>query len=218
MKDKFEATLRVDLAPDAVWDAVARRDLKTPEMTRPTDAAAGTQVWLPGFDSTAEVLESVPGKLLRMRKDCQPCEGTEIAVRLEAEGSGTKITVVQSGFGAFFDIAANYLAVGWDHILRDLVLAIERGAIVHRHMGAWGPSAGFNFTESASGLVVTGVIPETLAAKMGMAEGDHLLTINSAPVATTRDLSLVMRALPAGSDVTFDWIRGRDTMAATAKL
>ena len=99
MNDKFEATFTVSIAPDVAWSRIARRDLVEHEKTRDKDATAG-QVWLPGFDSTAEILESVPGKLLRVRKDHQPCEGTEIVVRLESAGTGTKITVVQSGFGA----------------------------------------------------------------------------------------------------------------------
>jgi hypothetical protein len=217
MKDKFEATFTVDIAPDAAWTAIAQRDLADHDTTRAESPTSG-QLWLPGFDGTAELLEAVPGKLLRVRKDRMPCEGTEIVVRLEAQGTGTRITVVQSGFGAFFDAAANWLGVGWDHIVRDLILYLERGVIVHRHMRAWGPAPGFNFRETPSGLVVTGVVSGSPAAAAGMAEGDHLLTINGAPVATTRDLALVMRALPVGNEINFDWVRGRGVMAGAGKI
>src|SRR5262249_35088738 len=117
-RDMFEATFKVDIAPDAAWAAIARRDLAEHEKTRDADAPLHSQVWLPGWDGTAEVLESVPPRLLRMRKDTMPCEGTEIVVKLEAADTGTQITVVQSGFGAFFDIAANTLAIGMDLIVK----------------------------------------------------------------------------------------------------
>jgi hypothetical protein len=216
MKDRFEATFSVDLAPTEVWSAIARRTVGTPEETRGDDAVVGEQVWLPGFDGTAAVLESAPNKSLRMRKDTMPCEGTEIAVTLEAEGTGTRITIVQSGFGAFFDIAANLLGIGWDMIIRDLALYVERGVIAHRHFALWGPNLGARLQQHESGLIVHDVTPDTLAARVGLQPDDHLISISKAPVVNERDLAFVLRALKPGSETQVAWLRGRAMMSGSA--
>lgn len=216
MKDRFEATFTVDLAPAEVWAAIARRTVGAPEETRGGDAAVGEQVWLPGFDGTAAVLESAPNKALRVRKDTMPCEGTEIAVTLEAQGTGTRITIVQSGFGAFFDIAANLLGIGWDMIVRDLALYIERGVIAHRHFSLWGPSLGARLKQHESGLIVREITPDTLAARVGLERDDHIISISGAPVVNERDLAFVLRALKPGEQTQVAWLRGRAVMSASA--
>ena len=56
MNDKFEATFVVDLPPEAVWTALARRDRTDHTRTLSEDSA--TQVWLPGWEATCDVIES----------------------------------------------------------------------------------------------------------------------------------------------------------------
>jgi S1-C subfamily serine protease len=153
-----------------------------------------------------------------MRKDTMPCEGTEIVVKLEASGTGTQITVVQSGFGAFFDIAANLLGIGWDMIVKDLALFVERGLIAHRHFGLWGPSLGCSFVEKTSGLEIARLDAGGLAAKAGMANGDHVLALRSVPVVNSRDVAMVMRTFKPGDEVALSWLRGPAVMAGTATL
>jgi uncharacterized protein YndB with AHSA1/START domain len=98
MKDDFEATFVVDLAPDDVWQAITSRAL-------PAEGEGDNDVHyvLPGFPSFERLpmsgasctqLEVEPGRLLSVKKDHHPCAGTEIAVRLEKADTGTRVTVV----------------------------------------------------------------------------------------------------------------------------
>jgi uncharacterized protein YndB with AHSA1/START domain len=210
MKDEFVATFTVEIAPDDVWPALARR---TDDHTQSaTDSPPGTQVWLPGWEMTGEVLEATPGKRLLLRKDAQPCKGTEILVQLEHEESGTKVTVVQSGFGAFFEIALKELALGWEYIWKDLALYLETGVLGHRHMNAWRPGLGAFTKETASGLTITRVQPDTFAARVGLQAGDRLLTLAGATLTMTRDLVVALRTQRDAKDVELAWVRGREKL------
>ena len=87
MKDGFEETFVVELAADAVWETIASRTTQ-----RDADADGDVHYVLPGFPSfvpqkvsgaSGTLVELDPGRLLRVRKDDEPCAGTEIAVTLE---------------------------------------------------------------------------------------------------------------------------------------
>ena len=126
MGDRFEAVFAVDAPADEVWNAFVRDDTSDP-----------ARWWLPGFDATGEEIEVDPGRLLRVHKDSFPCQGTEIAVTLAATETGTKVTVVQSGFGAIFDEMLDALEIGWSHIIADLALNLQRGVRAGRHQRPW---------------------------------------------------------------------------------
>jgi uncharacterized protein YndB with AHSA1/START domain len=215
-KDEFRATFTVELSPAEVWAALAR---KTEDRgASAIDSPPGTQVWLPGWEMTAEVLSAAPEQSLRLRKDAEPCKGTEILVTLEHEDSGTKVTVVQSGFGARFDIALDSLAIGWDFIVKDLALYLETGVLAHRHMNAWGPSLGAMTRETPSGLVVTRVGPSTLAERAGLEVGDRVLTLAGATVASTRDLAIALRTQRGAASVELCWVRGREKQTGSGSF
>ncbi len=85
MKDEFEATFVVELAADAVWEALTSRTVSG-------DADDGVHYVLPGFTSLVpldvagasfRLIEQETGRLLRVKKDHEPCAGTEVAIRLE---------------------------------------------------------------------------------------------------------------------------------------
>jgi len=215
MKDEFVATFTVEVAPDDVWPALARRTDDRGQSA--IDSAPGTQVWLPGWEMTGEILEVTPGKRLRLRKDAQPCKGTEILVQLEHEGTGTKVTVVQSGFGAHFEIALKGLSLGWEFIQADLALYLETGVMGHRHLNAWA-SFGANTEESPSGLVITRVQADTLASRVGLEPGDRLLTVAGASLTITRDLVVALRTQRGGEKVELAWVRGRQKLKGTGSL
>jgi uncharacterized protein YndB with AHSA1/START domain len=135
--DKFETTFSISAAPDVVWNRLDQRD----EDGR----------WLlPAFEAQADEVDVEPGTKLHVRKVTEPCAGSEIVIVLEHEGSGTKVTVAQSGFPAWFATATDAFAVGWRHIVADLALYLDRGVRGGRHARPW-RSSGARFARRSSG-------------------------------------------------------------------
>jgi hypothetical protein len=104
----FETTFEVRATPEQAWkvldDAQAGRVDGTGEPRR---------WWLPGFEGTGVEIECEPGRHLTVRKESMPCVDTTIAITFEHLASGTRITVVQSGFDeAFVDAAGDAF---WTH-------------------------------------------------------------------------------------------------------
>jgi hypothetical protein len=204
MDDRFEATFVVSTAPADTWAELAR------------GRRSDDRWWLPGFVTTAEVCAVDEGKQLRARKTEQPCAGTEIVVTLEASESGTKVTIVQSGFGAFFEQALDALTIGWSHIVADFLVYLERGIDGGRHARPWA-ALGCSLHETAAGLAVDSVWGG-FAEAAGLQADDLLLTVGGAPILTRRELETVMRVMPAGTEIDATWAHGRDLARATAQL
>jgi hypothetical protein len=216
MKDEFRATFSVSIAPARVWPELARSPEDHGQSA--VESGPGTQVWLPGWEMTAEVLKVVPGEQLLLRKDTQPCKGTEILIALEDEGSGTSVTIVQSGFGAFFDKALNWLGIGWDYIVKDLALYLETGVLAHRHHSAWALGLGADILESPTGLVVAQVSGDGIASRAGVQAGDRLLTLAGAQLANTRDLVIALGTQRGVKSVELSWVRGGERVKGSATL
>ena len=155
MKDDFEATFVVEMAKDDVWEALTRQTVEA------DDGGSDVHYVLPGFPSfppldvpgaRCTLVEMQAGSLLRVKKDHFPCAGTEIAVRLEQADTGTRVTVVQSGFGAFLDAVGRDTVSAHGHqIVRDLRLYLERGLTVPGT--AWGPSLGAILEQAVMDLI-----------------------------------------------------------------
>jgi hypothetical protein len=216
MKDDFEATFVVDLATDEVWDALTRR-------TTPGDEGELHYV-LAGFPSFAPLdvpgasctpLEIEPERLLRVRKDHEPCAGTEIAVRLEKLETGTRITVVQSGFGPFLDFVGRDTVFAHGHqIVNDLRLYIERGLTVPGTV--WGPSLGALARVTGTGLELTRVEEGGFADSAGMSAGDLLLTLRGIRLHDIGQLGTVLALTNVGDSADVTWARGREPMSGKA--
>jgi hypothetical protein len=197
MEDGFEATFVVSAAPELVWERLSGR------VSDGADA-----LWrLPAFEGLGEELHVEPGQQLHVRKVTEPCAGTEIVITLEHEGSGTKVTVVQSGFGAMWTFAADALEVGWHQILADLALYLERGVHGARHMRRWG-NFGCVFRDTDFGLEVVSTMGDSLAQRVGLAAGDIVIAVAGAPVVTRAELESLLRVLPTGETVEVEWVRG----------
>jgi uncharacterized protein YndB with AHSA1/START domain len=216
MKDEFRTTFSVSIEPDRVWPELARRPEDHGQSA--IESEPGTQVWLPGWEMTAEVLKVVPGEQLLLRKDAQPCKGTEILIQLEHEDTGTRLTVVQSGFGAFFDKAVDSLAIGADFIFKDLALYLETGVFAHRHLNAWGPGFGAFTRETPTGLLITQVTGDGIAARAGLRAGDRLISFAGASIGNTRDLSVALRTQRGVKEVELYWVRDREKAKGSATL
>jgi hypothetical protein len=218
MKDDFEATFVVDLAPAEVWETLTRRTLER-------DAAQGGEVHyvLPGFPSferlplsgaSCSPLEIQEGRLLRLKKDHQPCAGTEIAVRLEQAGTGTRVTIVQSGFGPFLDIVGRDTVFGHGHqIVRDFRLYLERGLTAPGMV--WGPGLGARTKQTPTGLEVVAV-DGGFAKTAGLRAGDLLLSLRGIRLHDTQQLWTVLALTEPGASADVTWARGREAMTGKA--
>ena len=198
--DRFEATfvLRVDRA--TAW-------------TRLTDHA---DAWLPGFDSTTTRIEVDEGARLHVTKDEEPCAGTDVVVTLTDVGTGTRITVVQSGFGDRLPAPYEIMAVGWRHIVADLETYLTTGAHAARHLRPWG-DLGAVAIPDAGGMRISDVRAATLAARLGLEDDDLLVVLGGAPVSSHDELVTVLRVLDGRQGpVEAEWVRQGDLARSSA--
>ena len=219
MKDDFEATFVVELDAEAVWEALTER-------TVPGETPGEVHYVLPGFPSLEPLpvpgarctaLEVEPGRLLRVRKDHHPCAGTEIAVRLEQAETGTRVTVVQSGFGSFLDIAGrDTVFTHGAQIARDLHLYLARRLTVPGTR--WGAQLGANLHQTPVGLEVDSLHPGGFAEAAGLAPGDLLLTLRGIRLHDLQQLWTVLALTEPGGEAKISWARGTSQMDAKASF
>ena len=208
--DGFEATFVVSTPRPEAW---ARLERAAPAAEGMGEARPG-QWWIPGIEAAADELEVVPEERLRARKAVEPCKGTEIVLTLEDDETGTRITIVQTGFGSGFSSARPWLAAGWSTILADLVIFFERGVSLGRHASMWW-SIGCDVEETDEGLVVRGPFRHGgLAAEAGLEDGDLILKLQGSPIVTVKDLSVLTRGpLRPGAEVRVRVLRGIDDVS-----
>jgi hypothetical protein len=211
--DGFEATFVVGTPRAAAWKLLADAAPASPALPAPEPG----QWWLPAWEGAADELEVVPEQLLRVRKATFPCEGTEIVVTMQDEGTGTRITIVQNGFGPDLDARRAWLEAGWWAIRADLFLYFDRGVPAGRHLRPWA-SIGCEVVESPAGLVAGEVSPGQCADQAGVQPGDLLLSVAGAPVVVVRELAVLVRALRSGTEVTLQYLRADQVRTATGVL
>lgn len=204
--DRFEATFRLRIDRDKAWRRLAGD---------PVSGDEAEHVWLPGFDSQATVVDADPPRRLHTRKDDEPCAGTDIVVTLEDDEIGVRIHVVQSGFGAWLPERYEMMSVGWRYIVADLQTYLATGVHARRHLRPWG-DLGADATTIDGGIRVDGVRDDGLASRLGLIDGDLLVTLAGAPVASLGDLVTVLRTLDAARKPTAEWIRSGSLVAAPA--
>jgi len=212
--DGFEATFVVSTPRAKAWELLCAAEPVSDVLPPPR---AG-QAWIPAVEAPIDEVERVPEERLRGIKATEPCRGTEIVITMEDDASGTRITIVQTGFGAGFDERRPWLAAGWYAILADYVTFFERGIPLGRHLTMWW-SIGCNVEETPEGLVVAEVFPDGFAARAGMQPGDLIVRLAGAPVITIRDLSVLTRGpLRTGVDTTAHYLRGEQLLKGEAAI
>jgi hypothetical protein len=197
--DRFDATFVLAVDRQTAWRRLAHQPDR----------------WLPGFDAAVTVMDASEGERLHVTKDEAPCAGTEILVTLEDAGTGTRVTVVQWGFGD--DLPARYdlMAVGWRHIVSDLATYLATGAHARRHLRGWG-DLGATVVAADGGLRVASVHQGSLADRLGLVPDDLLVVLAGAPVATMDDLVTVLRVVRTlPGDVRAEWVRDGEVHKAT---
>jgi hypothetical protein len=196
--DRFEATFVLAVDRQTAWRRLAHQPDR----------------WLPGFDAAVTVVEAAEGERLHVTKDEEPCAGTEIAVTLEDADTGTRVTVVQWGFGQ--DLAARYdmMAIGWRHIVSDLQTYLATGAHARRHLRGWS-DLGAAVDAADGGLRISSVRPGSLADRLGLQPGDLLVVLAGAPVSTADDLVTVLRVVRTlHGEVRAEWVRDGEVRKA----
>jgi S1-C subfamily serine protease len=84
---------------------------------------------------------------------------------------------------------------------------LRHGRVERRGRRAW---VGFYPQQTASGIVVAGLVPEAPASRSGIREGDMLLAVNFREVATREELYQEMWRHPAGALLRFSILRGEE--------
>ena len=130
--DRFEATFVLGIDRNGAWARLTEHPIDSPDDEK--------RYWLPGFDSAATVIEEEVGSHLRLTKDDEPCAGTYVVVTLSDDETGTRITVVQSGFGDWMPPLYDMMAVGWRHIVADLQTYLSTGG-TRNAISARGPTS-----------------------------------------------------------------------------
>jgi hypothetical protein len=204
--DGFEATFRVRIPRTTVWERLTGTE--EPVVT-------GDHIWLAGFDSNVTVVEADPHGRLHASKDDEPCAGTDIVVTLVDDTGGTRIHVVQSRFGDWLPGRYDAMSIGWRHIIADLQTYLATGVHPRRHVMAWG-DLGADTTTTDGGIRIDQVRAEGLAHQLGLADGDLLVALAGAPIASLDDLVTVLRVLLAtNAPPTAAWVRS-GTLMTTA--
>jgi uncharacterized protein YndB with AHSA1/START domain len=198
--DRFEATFRLRIDRATAWQRLTSRPLNQDEH------ADNDRLWLPGFDSAATVIDAEAPNRLQATKDDQPCAGTDIAVTLTDEDTGTRIHVVQSRFGDQLPAPRDLMSIGWRYIVADLHTFLATGAHARRHLRPWG-DLGATTTALDGGLLVEGIRAGGLADRLGLASGDLLTALAGAPVTGPADLDTILRVIDPGSTPPAEWVR-----------
>jgi hypothetical protein len=213
--DGFEATFVVRTPREEVWELLASATPVTDVLPPPEPG----QRWMPGWEAPADDVEVVPGESLRARKAAEPCKDTEIYIRLEDEARGTRITIIQTGFGAGFDQARPWLTAGWWPIVADVALYLERGVAMGRHLVPWG-GIGCDVVETPAGLVVASVVSGGFADQAGMAADDLIVRLAGAPVVDVHELSVLTRGplRRSGTETKVHYLRGDELLSGRGTI
>ena len=207
-EDRFEATFVLSIDRDTAWTRLTEHPIESDEGEQ--------RCWLPGFDTSATVVEQEPAARLHLTKDDEPCAGTDIVVTLADTETGTRITVVQSRFGDWMPALYDVMAVGWRHIVADLQTYLVTGVHARRHLRPWG-DLGADVTPIAGGLRIDRVRADTLADRLGLAGDDVLVVLAGAPVSSHDDLVTVLRVIGGRPGVVeAEWVRGSARQTAVA--
>jgi hypothetical protein len=204
--DRFEATFRLRIDRPTAW----RR------LTENATTDEGEHLWLAGFDSQATIVDADPPGRLHASKDDEPCAGTDIVVTLEDDDVGVRIHVVQSRFGAWLPERYQMMSVGWRYIVADLETFLATGVHARRHLRAWG-DLGADASAIDGGIRVDRIREGGLASRLGLDDGDLLVTLAGAPVASLDDLVTVLRVLDTDGVPAAEWIRSGSLVTARAQ-
>ncbi|MCY3810374.1 MAG: hypothetical protein OXH15_01075 [Gammaproteobacteria bacterium] len=212
MSKAFESVFDVERPVHAVWEACRL----------PTDDAhPGCRI--PGFPSldgqpgcAATVIDSAPQQLLRVRKDDEPCAGTEIVIQVSPATAGgwpTRVSVRQSGFAPWLLAAGDVVEAHWRHIVADFHLYLVHEVTVPGTV--WG-EIGAALRQTPIGLEIANLTDGGLARRCGMQCGDVLLTMAGIRIQTIEQLWTVLAFVDSRRETAIAWVRDGRRMTANS--
>ena len=212
MSRAFESVFDVERPLHAVWEACRLPTDNAPPACR-----------IPGFPSldgqpgcAATVIDSAPQQSLRVRKDDEPCAGTEIAIHLSPATAGgwpTRVHVRQSGFPSWLLAAGDVVEAHWRHIAADFHLYLVHEVTVPGTV--WG-EMGAALKQTPIGLELADLTDGGLAARCDMQPGDVLLTIAGIRIHTIEQLWTVLALVDSRRETAIAWVREGRWMTANA--
>jgi uncharacterized protein YndB with AHSA1/START domain len=211
MSEKYERTFVVAVPVAKAWQAFADE--------KEREAWMGTRP--PGLEeSETRIVEVEPMRRFVLSDSPGGLEGWfETVVTFEEVSSGTRITIVRSGFGDSEDWRhfAENTQRGFDEMLTDLVLYLETGVSGNRHF-QFASGLGVTMLDSAQGVRITHVVPGGFAAQAGMRDGDLLLRLNGAPVLSGTDVAFLGREHGPGTEIEAEYVRDGEVLRGRGAL
>lgn len=196
MTRQIEQTVVVAVPVERAWqaftDSEERSKWEAPEYQIDPRPGGKLRYSIPPWPAVdGEVLEVDPGRRLVATEGVGILDGaTRVTVTFEDAGTGTRITVVQSGFGtgASWQDALESHGRGWARALRDLVLYLETGVVARRFFTRWHSHLGLVLADGVAGVSVTEVVPDSWASDAGVQPGDIVLFVDGLPIYDRVDL------------------------------
>jgi uncharacterized protein YndB with AHSA1/START domain len=190
MSNQLEHTFEVAVPVERAWlaftDSAECSKWTAPEYEidpRPGGKVRWTIPPWPTVDG--EVLEVEPHQRLVYREGKGVLDGaTRVTVTFESTDTGTRITVVQAGFGDGADWQSQLESHwhGWLWSFRDLVLYLETGVASERFYTRWRCDFGMSTTQTFTGMRVTGVLAGGWAEEAGLQVDDLILYLDDQPI------------------------------------
>ncbi len=211
MSAKYERTFVVAVPVERAWAAFAE----------PAEREAWMGTPPPGMEPVEiKVGDVEPHRSMSWSQTQSGLDGWyETTVTFEEVSSGTRITIVRSGFGDSEDWRhyVENTSRGFDESLADLILYLETGVKASRHFQFLSGIAATTH-QSSTGVRITHVIPGGFAAGAGLRSGDLLLRLNGAPVLGVSDIAFACREHAPGSVIEAEYVRGSDVQRGSAPL
>jgi uncharacterized protein YndB with AHSA1/START domain len=218
----FVVAVPVERAWSAFTDSHERSQWEAPEYEIDPQPGGKLRWRIPPWPTVeGEVLEVDPNRRLVMSEGEGVLDGaTRITVTFESVDDGTRVTVVQAGFGngARWRDQLEGHHYGWERAIRDLVLYLETGLTSRRFFTTWHCDLGVFTTEKFTGLEVTEVVPDGFAAETGVAAGDLLLYFDGLPIYKRTDLWPFQTARRPGDRVELEYARDGERLRGTGTL
>lgn len=208
----FVVAVPVERAWAAFTDGTERSKWEAPEYEIDARPGGKLQWTIPPWDTVhGEVLEVEPYRRLVATEGEGVLDGTtRVTVTFEAVETGTRIRIVQAGFGtgaAWQDQLEGHRH-GWARAIRDLVLYLETGVASGRFFTMWPCDLGMFLTETVAGVRVSEVAPGGWAEEAGVETGDVLLYVDGSPIFERPDLWIFQTARRPGDRLDVEVARG----------
>lgn len=223
---RFEKKFSLSAPPERAYQAFTDpADLEvwlTGKVERADAQPGGQIVW--EADEWGQLVWDVvaadpPNKLVYRESPFAVPVETEVTVVFEQEGTGTRITVTQAGFGEGEDWQTHLENVGlaWGQTLAALDLYLRTGVRYDRFF-TFQSGLGMLTDDQLAGPIVLSVEPDSFATKAGIQPGDIILKLGTAPVFSRADLWMFTREHPMGEEVEVTFVHDREVRTARAAL